>query len=697
MSHVTSTRLQIPFYQKILHIFLLSGFVFAQPLLDLIGSNTEFLVAGKAGRQEVYLLLSVLCFLIPGLIVLLESIARVFGQKRSATVHLGLTFVLSSALCLVSLNLLWETPGVVSIAVAVSAGATATYCYWRYPVTRVYLNFLSPAVLVIPIYFLLNPQVAKLISPAPASGQRPGFDIATSTPVVLLVFDEFPVITLLDENSEIDPVRYPNFARLAADATWFRNAQTVSGETEAAVPAILSGLLPKPGALPIPEDYPDTLFTLFAGSHKLDVFETITSLCPQLSCGGDIIGPADEVRQTSLPGFFNDIFIVYLHLIVPKDLAGDLPAISQTWKDFDQRQPTQAASSKRRTYTEVSRPEEFAIFLDHMSDSEKPGFYFYHALLPHVPWRFFPSGMAYKRYNIIDIPGLDLLKEQWGDNDGLVTLGQQRHLLQAGYTDKLVGDLIDRLKSQRIYDKSLVIVTADHGVSFWPNSSRRARGYTRPGTELDVLGIPLVVKMPHQQRGEINDAPIRTIDLVPTIGQILGIEIPWKTDGHAVTAPGRAAQGQPGVELPYSDNVSLQRKIDIFGTGTTRPDGLYDIGPHHELIGRRIEDLDRQDNSGMSVSIDQAEDLSSVDLNGSYVPAYITGNIETGDAGLDAAPLAVAVNGVISAVTTSYLDGENMRFAVIIPERSLAAGSNQLDIYSITEDEGGFLLTELVQ
>ena len=50
---------------------------------------------------------------------------------------------------------------------------------------------------------------------------------------------------------------------------------------------------------------------------------------------------------------------------------------------------------------------------------------------------------------------------------------QQRHLLQAGFTDRFIGNLIDRLQAQGIYEESLIIVTADHGSSFRHGMPRR--------------------------------------------------------------------------------------------------------------------------------------------------------------------------------------------------------------------------------
>src|SRR5215211_5294153 len=59
---------------------------------------------------------------------------------------------------------------------------------------------------------------------------------------ILLIFDEFTSDSLLDRHGRIDPVRYPNFAALAADGTWFRNAFSVYDSTTKAVPLILDGL-----------------------------------------------------------------------------------------------------------------------------------------------------------------------------------------------------------------------------------------------------------------------------------------------------------------------------------------------------------------------------------------------------------------------------------------------------------------------
>ena len=63
-------------------------------------------------------------------------------------------------------------------------------------------------------------------------------------PIVMVVFDQLPLTSLLSESGGIDP-RYPNFAALADDATWFRNATTVAELTGWAMPALTSGSSPQ--------------------------------------------------------------------------------------------------------------------------------------------------------------------------------------------------------------------------------------------------------------------------------------------------------------------------------------------------------------------------------------------------------------------------------------------------------------------
>ena len=67
-----------------------------------------------------------------------------------------------------------------------------------------------------------------------------------NAPVVMIVFDELSGLALMGPDGGIDAARFPNFARLAGDSTWYRNATTVADFTDHALPALLTGERPRP-------------------------------------------------------------------------------------------------------------------------------------------------------------------------------------------------------------------------------------------------------------------------------------------------------------------------------------------------------------------------------------------------------------------------------------------------------------------
>jgi hypothetical protein len=58
-------------------------------------------------------------------------------------------------------------------------------------------------------------------------------------PVVVIVHDAFPTVSLLDSQRRIDRARYPSFARLADDSTWFPHHTTTVDETGRALRSLL--------------------------------------------------------------------------------------------------------------------------------------------------------------------------------------------------------------------------------------------------------------------------------------------------------------------------------------------------------------------------------------------------------------------------------------------------------------------------
>ena len=72
----------------------------------------------------------------------------------------------------------------------------------------------------------------------------------------------------MTRGGDIDAVRYPSFARLAKEGTWYPRATTAHEHTTGAVPAILTGRLPRSGSMPTLEDHPENLFTMLGETYQ---------------------------------------------------------------------------------------------------------------------------------------------------------------------------------------------------------------------------------------------------------------------------------------------------------------------------------------------------------------------------------------------------------------------------------------------
>ena len=162
-----------------------------------------------------------------------------------------------------------------------------------------------------------------------------------------------------------------------------------------------------------------------------------------------------------------------------------MPPISNTWGNFGGSEETEQGE---QPYC----GRNICKLASLITADRKPTLYMVHSLLPHVPWLYLPSG---KRYggDVRVIPGAP--NGTWGDDKWLTEQAEQRFFLQLGYADGALGLLLRRLRATGVYDRALVIVTADHGVSFRPGTPRRN---ISAGNLADIAFMPLFVKLPGQ-------------------------------------------------------------------------------------------------------------------------------------------------------------------------------------------------------
>ena len=672
-----------------LHVAGLWSLAVAQPIFDLVGRSPEFFVAHDTRPSYLPGLVLLLCLGGPASCVLAIRLAGLVAgprwRHRAATSVIG---GLVGVMALLTLKSLGGSPGTFLVGLAVAAGTGAAHAYRRFAPARLFATFLTPAAVVVPAVFLLNPGVGRLLAPAEEVRALDGVAFAATPPVVVVVFDQFQLAALLDREGSIDRATFPHFAALADEATWFRNATAVGEMTRYALPPILTGTYPSPDRLPVSADHPGNLFTLLGGQYRLHVEEPLSELCPESLC------PPEHGFGAWLASVLRDLAVVYLTVALPDDLTVSLPPVDQNWNDFAGGGTFQDRWREARV---DDRRQTITGFIESISATAEPTLHFVHVLLPHEPWLYLPTGQQFTllRQNV------GLRNGRWSDDPWAAALNYQRYLLQVGYVDTLLGRLVARLREVGVYDDALIVVTADHGASLRPGDWFRR---PTPSSFGEVGAVPFFIKRPAQREGEVVDADVEVVDVLPTLAADLGVELPWAVDGVNVLDPAHARRpsrelffnnARSSVEAP-GDLVatlveSAARKFEWFATGDPLDIRAFH-GRNGELIGRAADPLRAARPADVQVVVDVLPLLRDVDPEADFVPAHITGSIVGLQEGAAAPALAVALNGVVAAVTRPYgfrFLGRRNAWEAIVDPRHFVAGANALEVFEIRAEPGG--------
>ncbi len=144
----------------------------------------------------------------------------------------------------------------------------------------------------------------------------------------------------------------------------------------------------------------------------------------------------------------------------------------------------------------------------------KKFFMFIHYMDPHVPYFRYPYDGNY-----YDPPSICQGNIYSADEVADFAVFYRQEI---EYLDKGLGRLFDYLKNQGIYDNSLIIITADHGEEFFDHGGA-AHGRTLYD---EMTHIPLIIKLPYsEKRGTIDRHLVQSIDIAPTIANLVGSQI----------------------------------------------------------------------------------------------------------------------------------------------------------------------------
>ena len=223
------------YFYPILHLLAFCSIAIAQPILDLVSSNPELLIAQQVESSEIIVVVAFLMLVIPLLISIPYLLSKLLSVKFSNIIFLATLGLLVTILAMMMVKRWFDLADIVLLLLSIVASLCFLFLYWRQEAVRLFCTYLSPAILLVPILFLVGENVRRTVFVAAESievAEVAEDSNLQQTPVIVVVFDELPVISLLDRNLEIDRVRFPNFARLRDDSHWFRNTHTVSSVTK---------------------------------------------------------------------------------------------------------------------------------------------------------------------------------------------------------------------------------------------------------------------------------------------------------------------------------------------------------------------------------------------------------------------------------------------------------------------------------
>jgi hypothetical protein len=648
----------------------------AQPVLEVVSNSPEFFPARNTPSATIVATLLAICVVLPLALLAVERTMRLVST-RAATIFTGaIVATLAAAVVMPWLRRGEAVRFPWDVAVSAAVGIAVGIAYTRARGVRQFLTALAPAALIVPGLFLLSPNVLRHLQPSESAVAVQS--VQRTPPIVLVIFDELPTNSLLAGDGSLDAGRYPNFGALARGANWYRNASTVAYNTSDAVPVILSGRYVRSDkAVPSLRHYPVNLFTSLVSHYRIFASMRFQRLCPSGACEQNAAIPADTVRL-----LLSDLSLVWLHIVLPESLTEELPPVVGEWAQFGQAREAPRPGIKR------GREGWFDEFLSAI-DRQPARMHVIHLVLPHMPFEYVPSG---RRYSAPDFQNTKVDGSLLFDkaSAALADTIHQRHLAQVAYADRLVGDLMARLRSTGAYDDALVIITSDHGASYREGQRRRDPHPSRQNLS-DILQVPLFIKLPGQQEGEVVDRIVETVDIFPTILDVVGAKTASSLDGRSLIDgrdPGRNSfflrtrnntRPRRLGNLAADRASSLARKERRFGRGDLQ--GLYAPPSARHLLGTKLGEAALKPAADVQVTVDKLSQYESVARERDPLPIYVSGVLETRRA--DPLNVVVVINGTVAAIARSYQARGGHMFGTLIPEELLRDGSNAVSAFVV--------------
>ncbi|MFH1734081.1 MAG: sulfatase [bacterium] len=372
----------------------------------------------------------------------------------------------------------------------------------------------------------------------------------------------------------------PNIDALARDAVLFKTMYAQATHTKPSTAALLTSRYP----------------TEHRAIHKTD------ALPPSVTTAAEIFADAGYycggiVTNINLAPVYNfqQGFHEYTYL-PPKFLFGANEAASRLVIYGVMRLAWMKISDNKVVYHFYRSGETVNGYVNDFFDrnKDKSFFFFLHYMDPHDP--FFEHPYSGKGYARASMPNPD---------PKFVEPFEDFYRQEIEYLDQWIGELVKRLKSEGLYDKTVIVFTSDHGEEFYEHG-----GWWHGATlHEEQVRVPLLIKKQNSLDAElISESLTMSIDVVPTLLGLTDLDIPAKMRGRDLFGPPPSEDFIPEVfsEADHEGNVVQILRIGPWKYIQTNPDNPRGRPPEQLFY---VPDDPWEKNNLVNAETDKVEEL----------------------------------------------------------------------------------------
>jgi hypothetical protein len=452
---------------------------------------------------------------------------------------------------------------------------------------------------------------------------------------------------------------------------------------------LLSGTVPASGTLPTVADHPRNLYTLLGPHVPVYNYEPITSLCPATIC--------DPPPPASFGQMLTDTAIVYGHRVLPASLRDGLPRIDNTWGAYGSTADTGAAEVVAPDEVEPTGGDLFGRWYARSEDERSqrgqarvlaerirqvtgvPALHVVHVALPHFPWRLSRTGMITSFSQVrrpedleADAPGFEFRAQ----------VEFQLHSMQVGAVDALLSDVLDHLQALPTWNDTTLVVASDHGMNFTPPNV--GRKVVTEANSAEVFRVPLFIKRPGQTAGEVRDDVAQTIDVVPSIIDLLDVTVggDWQFDGHSLY-DGSAPATSPRVSSDVAEVLAIaERRAAEFPYGEGWL-GLAAVGEFGDLVGKDVAGFQLGAPSALTATLLDDALLDDLPTAEGTLPLLLAGTVAGASEDSPPNELLATINGRVAGVIGGYRPADGgLEFVGYLADL-YREGSNTVTLYEV--------------